>query len=49
MKDPMELMLEHPEREFTYHYGRGGSKRKGKLWLTVKKLKMRLSRIMWQK
>lgn len=28
MKDAMELMLEHPEREFTYHYGRGVSKRK---------------------
>ena len=32
MKDAMELMLEqmleHPEREFTYRYGRGVSKRK---------------------
>ena len=32
MKDAMELMLEqmleHPEREFTYHYGRGVSERK---------------------
>lgn len=26
--DAMELMLEHPEREFTYRYGRGVSKRK---------------------
>lgn len=25
--DPMVLMLEHPEREFTYRYGRGVSKR----------------------
>lgn len=26
--DAMELMLEYPEREFTYRYGRGASKRK---------------------
>lgn len=25
-KDPMELMLEHPEREFTYHYGLGAER-----------------------
>lgn len=29
MRDPMELMLEHPEREFSYQYGRGVSKGKG--------------------
>nr|DAT31557.1 MAG TPA: hypothetical protein [Caudoviricetes sp.] len=28
--DAMELMLEHPEREFTYRYGRGVSKKKQK-------------------